>query len=393
MEYTLFVIGNGFDLAHGLKTNYTDFIHDYVKRLINENLAGKSFYDISSLSKPFEDKMLILSLVPNPRNDRRNYLLLNKIPEVKTSSFWELQEFLKSELPELQIDFNHKGKPFLIEKPFDKFWTWSDVENNYYRYLSLLRKRYTQEFYQKDIDPIIRLITQANEFIQDFTFEFKKYLNTLKPAIKNVKIPAFEEIFASNLFRANQNQHSNYGVLNFNYTNTSLKYLKAIHNEELLPPDIFNIHGSIHGRDEDILLGFGDERSRLYKELVELNEKEFLRFVKSFYYLKNEEYKSLMGKLNIVTNLRIVVLGHSCSMSDRTLMYEVINRRDMDNTRPLYQKKVLLYTFGKTEKKQLEDYSNKLYGLSTYFDDNIQMRNHVEKFDSKLKIPQMGNSN
>lgn len=26
----LIIIGNGFDLAHGLKTSYCDFIHDYL---------------------------------------------------------------------------------------------------------------------------------------------------------------------------------------------------------------------------------------------------------------------------------------------------------------------------------------------------------------------------
>ena len=50
------LIGNGFDLAHGLKTNYNDFIDDYWKRFMNHcigqdawNTYGNYQYDCIKL--------------------------------------------------------------------------------------------------------------------------------------------------------------------------------------------------------------------------------------------------------------------------------------------------------------------------------------------------------
>ena len=45
----LFIIGNGFDLAHGMKTRYSDF-RDYLidEYDVDENLINKDIYDIST---------------------------------------------------------------------------------------------------------------------------------------------------------------------------------------------------------------------------------------------------------------------------------------------------------------------------------------------------------
>jgi len=36
----LILVGNGFDLAHGLKTSYKDFIEDYLSKAINFFISG-----------------------------------------------------------------------------------------------------------------------------------------------------------------------------------------------------------------------------------------------------------------------------------------------------------------------------------------------------------------
>ena len=48
----LIIIGNGFDLAHGLKTSYCDFIHDYL--LTNfRNAKNRLTLILWGLSKKF----------------------------------------------------------------------------------------------------------------------------------------------------------------------------------------------------------------------------------------------------------------------------------------------------------------------------------------------------
>jgi hypothetical protein len=42
----LIIIGNGFDLAHGLKTSFNDFISDYFCNAINSFFTNGSYSDI-----------------------------------------------------------------------------------------------------------------------------------------------------------------------------------------------------------------------------------------------------------------------------------------------------------------------------------------------------------
>ena len=54
----LVIIGNGFDLAHGLKTRYKDFMMDYLISAIEEvSNVGKYEDDVMKLNK--KDKSLI----------------------------------------------------------------------------------------------------------------------------------------------------------------------------------------------------------------------------------------------------------------------------------------------------------------------------------------------
>lgn len=54
----LILVGNGFDLAHGLKTSYKNFIDDFWKEKIN-------VIKNSDINSRYEDKYVIVYNVPN----------------------------------------------------------------------------------------------------------------------------------------------------------------------------------------------------------------------------------------------------------------------------------------------------------------------------------------
>ncbi len=41
----IIIIGNGFDLAHGLKTSFYDFLSDYLTKVFNEILMKGTYCD------------------------------------------------------------------------------------------------------------------------------------------------------------------------------------------------------------------------------------------------------------------------------------------------------------------------------------------------------------
>ena len=53
--------------------------------------------------------------------------------------------------------------------------------------------------------------------------------------------------------------------------------------------------------------------------------------------------------------------------------------------------KIYLYNYEIDGDKGMKDYTEKLYGLQTYFEDNQVMRNVVADFDEALIIPQYEN--
>jgi hypothetical protein len=70
----LIIIGNGFDLAHGLKTDYNSFIVWYLKKCFAKALNGNSG------SYEYNDKLIGiirksgLNLIPHPYNSIDNFI-------------------------------------------------------------------------------------------------------------------------------------------------------------------------------------------------------------------------------------------------------------------------------------------------------------------------------
>lgn len=51
----LIILGNGFDLAHGLKTSYEDFIRDIIEKSINFNeIVRKELIDVGNLANEYQ---------------------------------------------------------------------------------------------------------------------------------------------------------------------------------------------------------------------------------------------------------------------------------------------------------------------------------------------------
>jgi len=73
----LVLIGNGFDLAHGLKTRYKDFITNYLRKALEQFLSGDMY----------EDDLLELSYQPYFNG-------FSSEPKVDFSDFVSMKDFI-----------------------------------------------------------------------------------------------------------------------------------------------------------------------------------------------------------------------------------------------------------------------------------------------------------
>ena len=76
--------------------------------------------------------------------------------------------------------------------------------------------------------------------------------------------------------------------------------------------------------------------------------------------------------------MKIDIIGHSCGLADRSLLRELFQNNSIQtNGIRVYHHN------GK------ESYSNLVYGISRIFEENIEMRDKVQNFNTRLAVPKL----
>ena len=125
----LVIIGNGFDMAHGLKTSYMDFINWYWDRRVD------AF--VGNISKVSEDSLCKLTIKDNPNLSCWNVFAFDNsyfkdIRGNRTCSGYEVI----TELQKYPDTFSVDSTPFfgtIIQSIETRGWV--DIENDYYQLL------------------------------------------------------------------------------------------------------------------------------------------------------------------------------------------------------------------------------------------------------------------
>lgn len=369
------IIGNGFDLAHKLPTKYSDFINYYWSKIADSDHEDQ-FYKIHPGYN-----------LTNCRNLRetRDYLERSRpgstLLEIKSSFFNKLNEHYD--------DVN-----------------WVDIEIEYYKTLKdiLQRNRGNNSRYGFEIESTNQ-VRKLNIEVAQIRDEFANYLRSnVTPKIGNQRfyVDAFQDLFSndestksevekflkefSSKFQTEflRNRYEelmtetslvklyfNTCILNFNYTPTFKQYLNSgtMHS-------IINIHGEMNDMHNPINLGFGDETDHFYKEIEDLNDNEYLKFMKSFQYSKNNRYKRLFDFVES-DYFQVQILGHSCGLSDRTLLKAIFEHENCKSIK-------IFYHGNSRENNHTELVTN----ISRHFSDKISMRSKVVDESLCRELPQ-----
>lgn len=304
----LFLIGNGFDLAHGLKTKYADF------------LLG---YQYSALQKLITDHLYEDSLM----SSRVGYNV-GKFPE-SFSSLTKFNEFLEL----YGITFAQKYKFFdqLLKTAIDQNWV--DIENQYY--FELLR--FFKILEQGNIEKHPRVESQVKElnFCLDAIKErLSEYLLTVDNSLKEIQ-PDIANHFNQELIKKQVSDSFEVMLLNFNYTSTLDLYLECFQYTNF---SINHIHGKLNDANNPIIFGYGDEMDSYYQKMERLNSNEFLRNFKSFGYFKTKNYQNLLRFIDS-NHFQVFIMGHSCGLSDRVLLNSIFEHKYCSRIKVYYHQK------------------------------------------------------
>lgn len=353
------LIGNGFDRALGLKTSYSDFIINYMRKAAIEAFQKEAYSTnlfTLKLKIPFQDTIQILIECETIEK------LLEKINE------------------QFEISFKYDFFKDIVAEFADANWV--DIEQYYYETLKHLFSSYKSKKikikYQIKIPALNKCMDEItialNSFIREqqkvITMEHVDILSSLTDKISRAIDPKI-----SSLVKRHQrkNAPSVCLFLNFNYTNT----IQQLINNSFVSGNykLMHIHGSVNDIENSIIFGYGDDTGEVYKELELEGGNELLRKIKSFQYPKTHNYHNLLNYLEI-GEFDVFVVGHSCGLSDKTLLKTIFEHSNCLAIQNFHYR------------GEQEDF-NKRMEISRHFSDKVLMRERVLPYDKYASIPQI----
>lgn len=401
----LIIIGNGFDLAHNLKTRYSDFIDFLWKK------EAEKIYQ--NLDKPIYDSELIRINIKN--NESRSYKLHSVTMKKDINNYFEFKKEIE-EHEKINVIAKNKFLKLISE---ERIKNWVDIENEYYSILiNILKiggkafsfknlpfdnqysiKKLNEEFQQvinffiEYLSSINLDVSEINQIKKHFNSQFnfddfsEEILSKIRNGIEkdfdkkiNFQNDRFDKSFLETIKQKHLKKISSKEfinsipdrimVLNFNYTKTPELYIKDLINAEIV-----YIHGELNNEENPIIFGFGDEMDDEYNEIEKLNNNDFLKNIKSINYLRTDNYKKLLRFIE-ADIFQVFIMGHSCGNSDRTMLNTIFEHDNCGSIKYFYYKPT----------EDSDDYIEKIQNISRSFSSKIKMRDRIvnKKFSTSL---------
>lgn len=347
----LYLIGNGFDLAHGLKTSYNDFLLWYLK----ESIGKAELYTI-------EDDLLKI--------DGQNSSF---VPSGSPTIPLLLEHSSRSGM---KIKYKHDFFKKIVDNYRD--YKWVDIEYEYYMALVDLYKGLDSGKLIKE--SIIVQLMELNKCFDSIKKKLVEYLAGLEISQKIVH-KQIEQILRENEEGEKQSASENSYKLfvNFNYTSTIKLYDNDLIYKDKL--EVVNIHGKLNDEDNPEIFGYGDEMDPHYDKIENLNNNNFLKNIKSFGYLRTNNYQRVNSFIEgDGKGFTVKVLGHSCGLSDRILLNTIFEHPNCQA--------IKIYYYQKSETEN--DYFEKTQEISRHFRASMKgkMREKIIPFEKSIPMPQ-----
>ena len=403
----LILVGNGFDLAHGLPTSYTDFLNHFWKTLYL-NIKNNSVKYIIDVNESYLGFLNHNGVTVNSFDE----LIINLDNYCKEYGyhFDKDQVIAKTKYNSTPI-FKFKNIFFKKINQKKSLQNWVDIENEYYFELKKIAKLQFNHLDETENNKVKK--ERVVELNQEFNQIKELLLNYLdEEVIKKYSLTEYESkeeyLKMSSLFKHNSKINNNpYNldefsfeedrevikelntsekisseiesevyILNFNYTDYTFSYHIDI-DDLHLPNTINSIHGDIGSEEFKPIFGFGDEMDEDYKFIENIDDNEYLRFFKSFEYFQNSCYDSLIRFISS-KKFQVLVLGHSCGLSDRVMLNTIFESENCSSIKIFYHKK----------KDGTDNYSDIVKNISRHFKNKPLMRRKIVNKEYSSPLPQ-----
>lgn len=391
------LIGNGFDLAHGLKTSYKNFIDWYWKDWGEKLLHG--------LNKTETDGLCSFKLKESVNLANWAYVWGFRYQRKNPLVPWNPNDVISIAKEDKDL-CDSCTSPFLqqICKSIETK-NWVDIENEYYNLLTKCALEGGQDTTVEELnrqlhilqDKLIQYLCLVNQTgieisssiwgkiyspidpkdisVEKF-FQLKEYIDWCVKQDNSYwvsKMQRYKEEFNSDYVDSyKRHYHEIYYVdyprpfmlpdhimlLSFNYTKTVHLY----HNQNFF---LNYIHGELD-KPQNIIFGYGDEIDENYQALKNLNDNGCLCNMKTIKYLETDNYRNALAFMDSAP-YQVCIMGHSCGNSDRTLLNTLFEHKNCLSIKPYYYIK----------EDGTDNYLDIIQNISRNFTDMKLMRDRV----------------
>ena len=358
----LVLIGNGFDLAHGLKTSYKDFIFWYWKQRVT------GLYNVGSNTS--DDSLCTLEVIRETWSAFcfRNMMSINK--EDGKSLF----QFLNTHKEHFMI--RHTAFFGNIHKSIETKG-WVDIENEYYK---LLEQHSIINYSTKEIEKLNKQLQYLQELLTKYLTEINQQDISVDMIIKDKIYSPIETSDISIEGKSTWNKYINacaikdkdfwdrrlrdYGIIGQNRESFINDIDNFNHLTEFFPdiPRPYRLPESI------MLLDFNYTKTvNKYMKTEDIfNNNDCLTNIKTIKYLESDKYRKVLQFIESAP-FQVCIMGHSCGNSDRTLLNTIFEHKNCVSIKPYYYLK----------EDGTDNYIELIQNISRNFKDMKLMRDRV----------------
>ena len=406
----IILIGNGFDLAHGLKTSYADFIDWYWKewgRLLLNSLnfsEGDGLcrfelnYHVSriwsgivwdcrsegylSALEPFDGHVVVDYIKSHPEKCSFSYespLLEELCKQLEERNWVDIENvYFKHLCNDFEKPEKVNEELAVIRKKMIDYLTEVQKSSSNVGVKDDLRKKMLAPFNKRDVaisskDLWVEMLEQRVNYLgKDWEQLIYAYLqgdnyHYMSSDVYNFLSDNSEKIKKEGIWKFEDNDipegfllPDRILLLNFNYTNTADQYLPYVDRFS-----VNHIHGDL-ARPESVVFGYGDEIDENYKKISDKNDNAYLENIKSIKYLESPNYRDLLAFIESEP-YQVFIMGHSCGNSDRTLLNTLFEHQNCISIKPFYY----------IRKDGTDNYMELVQNISRNFTDMKLMRDRV----------------
>lgn len=303
----IILVGNGFDLAHGLKSSYKDFVLDLLKQKINQAVQDgvKNDYENKRMGYFYDDLLLNVYI--------QNY---------SNISVYITQVLAINDLEKLLEIRKKGGLEINIKSPIlQKFFqNWSDFEKSFFECLI--------QIYEKkgDIQKLNNEFSLIRKYLKDYILKIQ--INVEEVGIEAKRIDKLIEIFSTG-------QINQILFLSFNYTRTLGFYFNKI--QHVINSRILYLHGNVNDikEEDELIFGFDNDLDVNFNKIISDSKIEYVDFFKSILYSNTKSKRELIDFLNL-DSFDVFSFGHSFEVSDFTILREIFSHNNCNTIKVFY---------------------------------------------------------